>query len=140
RVLRQVAEGPVVLDAAAVGLGEAREDVHGRGLAGAVAAHQADPVAGLHAQIGPGQEDARSGAQLETGGGDHGTPSDWIGCRNRQPVKSRRRRASRSSPYDGPYRVGSFTYPASPPSAVRRSASRPPILKSRERVPVGALY
>ena len=42
------------------------------GLAGAVAADQADPVAGLHAQGGLGQQDAGAGAQLQAGGGDHG--------------------------------------------------------------------
>ena len=41
------------------------------GLAGAVAADQADPVAGLHAEGGVADEDAATGTQLEAGRRDH---------------------------------------------------------------------
>jgi hypothetical protein len=43
----------------------------GRGLARAVAADEADPVAGLHTEVGVADEDAGAGAQLEAGRRDH---------------------------------------------------------------------
>src|SRR5690606_22123980 len=49
----------------------AREHPHRGGLAGAVAADEADAVAGLHAQRGPGQQDPGPGTQFQVGGGDH---------------------------------------------------------------------
>ncbi len=55
RVLRQVADGAGPVDLAGVRLALAGEDLQRGGLAGAVAADQADPVAGLHAQGGVGR-------------------------------------------------------------------------------------
>ena len=77
-VLRQVADGAVGADLAAVGLALARQHTHRGGLAGAVAPDEADAVARLHAQGGAGQQDPGPGAQFQVGGGDHeGAPE---GC------------------------------------------------------------
>ena len=69
-VLRQVADRAGPADRASVRLALAGEDPHGGGLARAVAADEADAVAGLHAQGCVGQQDARPGPQFEVGGGD----------------------------------------------------------------------
>ena len=62
---------------AAVGLALAGQHAQRGGLAGAVAADQADAVAGLDAQGGVGQQDPRPGPQLQVGCGDHsGTPGE----------------------------------------------------------------
>jgi hypothetical protein len=71
RVLRQVADLAAHLDLAGV-----RQPLTGQrgergGLAGAVAADQADAVAGLHAEGRIADEDASPGAQLEAGRRDH---------------------------------------------------------------------
>ena len=71
RVLRQVAELAGAAQVAGVRLALAGEDAQRGGLAGAVAADEADAVAGLDAQGRVGEQDARAGAQFEVGGGDH---------------------------------------------------------------------
>ena len=71
RVLRQVADRAAPVDRAGVRLPSPASTLQGGGLAGAVAADQADPVAGLHPQGGVGQQDAGAGAQLQAGGRDH---------------------------------------------------------------------
>ena len=92
RVLRQVADRPVRGDRARVRLALAREHPHRGGLAGAVAADEADPVAGLHPQRGIGQEDAGPGTQFQVGRGDHGAPDG--GRRQRAAAEG----ATRSGP------------------------------------------
>jgi hypothetical protein len=72
RVLRQVADLAAPADGPAVRQGLAGQHAQGGGLAGAVAADQPDPVAGLDAQGGAGQQDPGAGTQLQVGGGDHG--------------------------------------------------------------------
>ena len=71
RVLREVTDLAGHLDLAGVRDALARERGEGGGLAGAVAAHQADPVAGLDAEVGVADEDAATGTQLEAGRRDH---------------------------------------------------------------------
>ena len=70
-VLGQVADLAGDLDLA--GVRDALPGKRGQrgGLAGAVAADQADPVAGLHAEGGVADEDAATGTQLEAGRRDH---------------------------------------------------------------------
>ena len=53
------------------GLALAGEHLGQRGLAGAVAPDQADPVAGGDPEGGALEQEARAGAQLDPGGGDH---------------------------------------------------------------------
>ncbi len=72
RVLRQVSDRSAAVHRAAVRLALAREDLERRGLAGAVAADQADPVTRLHAQGGFGQQDAGAGTQFQAVRRDHG--------------------------------------------------------------------
>ena len=72
-ILWQITDLAGARDGARVGLALAGQDAHGRGLARAVAADQADAVAGLHPQrraVG-GQQRARAGADLEVRCGDH---------------------------------------------------------------------
>ena len=71
RVLRQVADGALDLDPAGVRRALAGEHAHGRGLTGAVAADEADAVVVADAKADGFEQDARAGAQLEVGGGDH---------------------------------------------------------------------
>ena len=71
-VLREVADLAGAGDVAAGGDAFAREALGEGGLAGAVAADQADSVALGDAEGRGLDEDARTGAQLDTGGGDHG--------------------------------------------------------------------
>ena len=71
RVLREVADLADDVDLAGVRDALAGERGEGGRLAGAVAADQADPVAGLHAQVGVADEDAATGTQLEAGRRDH---------------------------------------------------------------------
>ena len=73
-VLRQVADRAARGDRARVRLALAGEHPHRGGLAGAVAADEADPVARLHAQRGAGQQDAGPGTQFQVGRGDHRAP------------------------------------------------------------------
>ncbi len=71
RVLRKVADGAAPVELPGVRLPLAGEDLQGGGLAGAVAADEADPVTRLHPQRGVGQQDPGTGAQLQAGGSDH---------------------------------------------------------------------
>ena len=72
-ILWQVTDFPGARDGAGVRLAFACQDAHGGGLAGAVAANEADAIARLHPQRGAvgGQQRARSGADLEVRCGDH---------------------------------------------------------------------
>ena len=71
RVLRQVADAAGPRDRAGRGLGLAGQHPGEGGLAGTVAADQADPVARRDPEGRRPQEQARPGAQLQRGGGDH---------------------------------------------------------------------
>ena len=71
RVLRQVPDLTDDVDGAGVRDTLAGQRREGGGLAGAVAADQADPVAGLYAEGGVADEDAATGTQLEAGRRDH---------------------------------------------------------------------
>src|SRR5205814_6230725 len=71
RVLRQVPDRAAAVDLPGVRQGLAGQHLQRGRLAGAVAADESDPVAGLYPQLGAGQQDARAGAQFETGGTDH---------------------------------------------------------------------
>ena len=59
----------------AAGLALAGQDLGQSGLAGAVAADQADLVAGGDPEGRVLEQDARPGAELDVGGGDHGGAS-----------------------------------------------------------------
>jgi len=71
RVLRQVADLTAALDGAGVRRGFTGEHAQAGRLAGAIAPDQADPVAGLYAQGGAVEQDARAGTQFQRSGGDH---------------------------------------------------------------------
>ncbi|GAA3307059.1 hypothetical protein GCM10020295_64920 [Streptomyces cinereospinus] len=79
RVLREVADLAGAGDGAGGGDALAREALGEGGLAGAVAADQADAVALGDAEGGGLDEDAGTGAQLDTGGGDHGQTPGRVG-------------------------------------------------------------
>ena len=72
RVLRQVADRPGRADRAGGRQALAGEDLGQRGLAGAVAADQADLVARRDAEADVCHQQPRAGANLEMVGGDHG--------------------------------------------------------------------
>ncbi len=71
RVLRQVADGAVAGDRAAGGLTLPGEDAGEGGLAGTVAPDQTDPVAGVDAEGGPGEELTSPDAELHVLRTDH---------------------------------------------------------------------
>jgi ATPase subunit of ABC transporter with duplicated ATPase domains len=75
--------------AALGGLAVARQHARERGLAGAVAADEADLVALVDAEGDVGHQDARAEAQLHIGDGEHGV-TFRSGCANR-PARVRRR-------------------------------------------------
>ena len=79
-ILWQVTDFAGARDGARVRLAFAGEDAHGGGLACAVAADQADAVAGLHAQRGAvgGQQRARAGADLQVRCGDHAASPSFL--------------------------------------------------------------
>ena len=82
-ILWQITDFAGAGDGARVGLALACQDAHGGGLARAVAADEADAVAGLHPQrrtVG-GQQRARACADLEVRCGDHAALllGDWTG-------------------------------------------------------------
>ncbi len=81
RVLRQVAHGAAHVHLAAGGHRLLGEDPGERGLAGAVAADEADAVALGDAEGGVLEQERRAGPDFETGGGDHGCLS--LGARAR---------------------------------------------------------
>src|SRR5690606_30557012 len=72
-ILRQVPDVSGTDHGAGVGFAFTREDPQGRGLAGTVAPHEADPVPGLHPQprAGGGEQRPHAGADFEVGSGDH---------------------------------------------------------------------
>ncbi|EHK84750.1 hypothetical protein AK37_07648 [Rhodococcus pyridinivorans AK37] len=72
-ILRQVTDVAGTDHGAGVGFAFTREDPQGRGLAGTVASHEADPVPGLHPQprAGGGEQRPHAGADFEVGSGDH---------------------------------------------------------------------
>ena len=73
RVLGQVARpGRAARPSPANGRPSPASTFSSGGLAGAVAADEADAVAGLDPQRGLGEQDARAGAQFQAGGSDHG--------------------------------------------------------------------
>lgn len=80
RVLREVADLAGAGDGTCGGLALTGQDLGESGLAGAVAADQADAVALGDAEGGALDEDTGTGAQLDAGGGDHGqTPGRVVG-------------------------------------------------------------
>ena len=79
RVLRQVADRARRRDRAARREGLAGEDPGQRGLPGAVAADQADAVAGRDPEGDVVHQQARTGAHLELGDSDHDRAFDRVG-------------------------------------------------------------
>ncbi len=119
-VLRQVAHLTGAGHGAGRGRRSAREHLGQRRLAGPVAPDQAHPVAGGDPEGGAVEEEARAGAQLDPGGGDHDVLLR-VGTVWRRATKPRlrlRRTGERSLVY-----AGSGTTPAAhdpdPPEAPR---------------------
>ena len=71
RILREIPGLTPSVDLAGVRQTLAGQHLQRRGLAGAVPADQTDPIPALNAQRGVGEQDARAGAQLKAGNGDH---------------------------------------------------------------------
>jgi len=76
RVLRQVAHGPGAGDGASRRLALPGEDAGEGRLAGPVASHQPDGLAGPHPERRAGEQQLAAGAHLDVGGDDHASTSD----------------------------------------------------------------
>jgi len=78
RVLRQVAHRAAAVDRAGERAALTGEDLERRGFARAVAPDETDAVAGLHAQVGLGQQDPSAGAQFHVKQAAIGRPPDRV--------------------------------------------------------------